>query len=257
LSGPLAAAASDHGLGFGWAAPVLDGDVPRALLLLFPGAKRFPSADEQAALEAAVPLAQVAVAATDLRGEVDRAGRVDVFTGVLTRTAFLHELHQLARRSRDVLGVMLVEVGGVDAINRAHGYDAGDAALRTIGERLARSIRGRDVVGRISGTRFAVAGTAQGASGSFPQFANRVAAILHEPVTLGDAALPVQCRLATASRRGRVADPEAVLLEVEQALDEGAGAASGADGERTDATERGNKPERRRGARSGSARIDR
>jgi diguanylate cyclase (GGDEF)-like protein len=257
LSGPLATAASEYGLGFGWAAPVHDGDVPRALLLLFPGAKRFPSAHEKEALEAAVPLAQLAVTATDLRSAARRAERVDPGTGVLTRAAFLYELRQLARRSRDLLGVMLVDVEGVEAVNREHGYGAGDAALRTIGERLARSIRGRDVAGRVSGTRFAVAGTAHGSSASFPQFASRVGAILHEPVVHDGAVLAVRCRLATCSRRGRVPDPEAVLLEVERTIGQGAEIVSGPDGERTILTERDPKPERRRGGRSGSARNDR
>ena len=259
LSGPLAAAAGEHGLGFGWAAPVFDGEVPRALMLLFPGSKRFPSAHEQDALDAAVPLAQVAVSSTDLRGAADHAVRVDALTGVLSRAAFLEDLQHLARRSREVLGVLLAEVEGLQAVNRAAGYDAGDVVLRSVAGRLAGSVRGRDIVGRFSGTRFAVGGHRARPSASFPQFAQRLRAPSSTsrcpPVTgcswFGAVSPP---RPAAAGS----ADPIALLLEAEQSLAEsdGGGALDGPDG----TAERPDRPDIRNVVavrRSGSGRNDR
>jgi diguanylate cyclase (GGDEF)-like protein len=247
LSGALAAAADAHGLGFGWAAPVLDDAAPGGVLLLFPGAKRFPNAAEQDALDAALPLARVILASSAMRDVVRRASRDDVLTGVLGRAAFFEALDQIVRRSRDVLAVLVVRVDGIAELNDAHGYGAGDAVLAAVAERLAGSVRGRDVVGRISGTRFAIGCTAAGEAAAFPQFALRVRNVLAEPVTVGDAVLEVRTRIASASRRGKVADPRAVVLDAERALASGTPEV---------------QPERRRAdrptpGRSGSARNDR
>ncbi|MDQ1521847.1 MAG: hypothetical protein QOI55_2920 [Actinomycetota bacterium] len=219
LSGRCAEVAAEHGLGFGWAAPVLDGDEALAVLVLFPGAKRFPSADEQAALEAGAPLAQVAIAAHRARADLQRAMRDDALTGVFGRQAFVDELTHLARRSRDSLGVAVVQVDGIAALNERAGFAAGDAVLETVAARLAGTVRGRDIVGRCSGTRFAVACAALGRHGTMDEFTQRVRRVLEEPVIAGGAAQPFSVRIGCATRRGRNDDPGFVLRDAERAIE--------------------------------------
>jgi diguanylate cyclase (GGDEF)-like protein len=267
LTGTLADAATEHGLGFGWAAPVLDRDSPVALLVLFPGAKRFPSAHEQAALAAAMPLAQVAVATARLRTDVHDAVRLDPLTGVLGRPAFLAELTQLARRSRDVLGLLLVQVDGVAAVNEAHGLAAGDAVLREVATRLATTVRGRDLLGRCGGTRFAVAGAALGRDAASGQLAQRVRDVLGTPFVVGGIEVPVPVRLATTTRHGRVGDPETLLRAAQSQIGSGPGetprrsarpAAAAAPGAGSEADVTNETPaRRRRDRRSGAAGTDR
>jgi diguanylate cyclase (GGDEF)-like protein len=246
LSGRVAEVAAEHGLGFGWVAPVHDGDDALAVLVLLPGAKRFPSADEQAALEAGVPLAHVAIAAQRLRADRERTARNDALTGVLGRQAFVAELGHLARRSRDALGVLLVQVDGLAELNAHAGSVAGDSLLQVVATRLASAVRGRDLVGRCSGARFVVASSALGPSATLAELAARVEPVLGEPVTIGGAPVDVRVRLASATHRGRLSDPEALLVEAEAALRSGQllRNARPADG-------------RRRDRRSGAAHTDR
>jgi diguanylate cyclase (GGDEF)-like protein len=210
------------------------------VLLLFPGAKRFPSTEEQVALEAAIPLAQVCVVTQRLRAVAERAMREDPLTGVLGRPAFLAELAHLARRTRDALAVMVVQVDGIAELNERSGFTTGDAVLREVGSRLAATVRGRDVVGRCSGSRFAVACAALGAQPSMAEFGERVQRVLDRPVVVGEAEVRVAVRLGTATRRGRVADPDAILRDAERAVTDD-------DAQRDDRVDR----------RSGSAQSDR
>jgi diguanylate cyclase (GGDEF)-like protein len=218
LSGRVADVAAEHGLGFGWAAPVHDGDDALAVLVLLPGAKRFPSADEQAALEAGVPLAHVAIATQRLRADRERNARNDPLTGVLARQAFVAELAQLSRRSRDALGVLVVQVDGLPALNASAGSVAGDALLQLVATRLVSAGRGRDLVGRCSGARFAIASSALGPSGTLAELAARVEPVLGEPLHLGPETVPVGVRLASATQKGRLVEPEALLVDAEAAL---------------------------------------
>jgi diguanylate cyclase (GGDEF)-like protein len=246
LSGRIAEVAAEHGLGFGWAAPVHDGDDALGVLVLLPGAKRFPSADEQAALEAGVPLAHVAIAAHRLRAEHARSAGHDALTGVCGRQAFVAELAQLGRRTRDALGVLVVQVDGLAAVNAKVGGVAGDTLLQVLATRLAGAVRGRDVVGRVSGTRFAVASTALGPSTTLAELAARVETVLAEAVTVGGAEVAVSVRLASATHRGRLGEPDALLLEAEEALRAG-----------RLLRDAGPTGERRRERRSGAAPSDR
>ncbi len=226
LSGRLAEILAEQALGFGWAAPIGPEDRRVGLLVLLPGSKRFPSGPEQAALDAAVPLAHVAIAMHDAELTVQRTGRSDPLTGVLGRQAFVHELELLGRRSRDMIGVLTVAISGLAAVNETSGFAAGDALLQAVGSRLAAVVRGRDVVGRCSGNRFAVACSSFRDTDALAQFAARVERLLNEPVVTAAGVVPVQVRVATAVRATKGGDTEAVLLDAERAL-AAAGATTG------------------------------
>jgi diguanylate cyclase (GGDEF)-like protein len=53
-------------------------------------------------------------------------------------------------------GVLVVDIDGLAALNRAHGHAAGDDLLARAATVLLRSSRGTDVVARLSGDRFAI-----------------------------------------------------------------------------------------------------
>jgi diguanylate cyclase (GGDEF)-like protein len=258
LSGALAAAATEHGLGFGWAAPVVerDGEVPRAVLLLFPGAKRFPTAAEQEALAASLPLARVALIANETRAAARTSANTDPLTGVLTRAAFLAEVERLGRRGRDTMGMLVVAVDDLAGINERNGNDAGDAALRAVAERLAHVVRGRDVVGRVSGNRFAVACGAATDAEALEKFAARVRTAMDAPLVHPTGAIPLDVRVALEAHRGRVTNAAAVVAQAERAVRPAAGAPDGEKPDESLATTDGSRADRAR-RRSGSRRDDR
>lgn len=75
----------------------------------------------------------------------------DPLTGLFHRHYFEscleREIHRMERRNLP-LGVLLMEVDGVEALVDAHGQGEADAVLRGLAELLQRRIRGGDVASR-------------------------------------------------------------------------------------------------------------
>jgi len=84
----------------------------------------------------------------------------DTLTNLSTRHSLLENLRaewERALRTQDSISLILLDLDGFKAFNRAHGYLAGNAALIQISERLSREIRGAGTdVARFSGNEFAV-----------------------------------------------------------------------------------------------------
>ena len=93
----------------------------------------------------------------ELFGELEELSSHDPLTGALTSDAFSRAFdawvgNGLNRRLESSL--LLVDVDGFDAINRAHGHEAGDAALRHLASIVYGQIRETDAFGRIDGEEF-------------------------------------------------------------------------------------------------------
>lgn len=106
--------------------------------------------------------ARLASAITSRRtiAELRRIGSVDELTGLLNRRSFFEALERERRRAfREAtpLAVIVADVDRFKAVNDRFGHATGDAALRAVGEVLARSCRVTDVAARIGGEEFAIA----------------------------------------------------------------------------------------------------
>jgi diguanylate cyclase (GGDEF)-like protein len=83
----------------------------------------------------------------------------DSLTGLGNRALFYDRIHQglkLARRQEHRLGIALVDMDGLKRINDGFGHQAGDAALRILGERLRILTRESDTLARLGGDEFAI-----------------------------------------------------------------------------------------------------
>src|SRR5262245_50549579 len=88
-----------------------------------------------------------------------RLATEDPLTGLLNARGFRRRLdEELAQAARggESLSLMLIDLDGLKAINDMHGHEAGDRALRCLGDSLQRTIRLMDVSARIGGDEFAV-----------------------------------------------------------------------------------------------------
>lgn len=87
------------------------------------------------------------------------AGTRDALTGVFNRRYLDQQLDtdfRLARRHKQPLSVLVIDVDHFKQINDQHGHLAGDAVLRTLGEVLGSRLRGEDILGRFGGEEFVV-----------------------------------------------------------------------------------------------------
>jgi diguanylate cyclase (GGDEF)-like protein/PAS domain S-box-containing protein len=88
----------------------------------------------------------------------ERAVR-DPLTGLANRALLEERLRgALARdaRSGESTAVLFLDLDGFKEVNDTHGHAVGDAVLRTVAERLGRTVRPSDTVARLGGDEFVV-----------------------------------------------------------------------------------------------------
>lgn len=91
------------------------------------------------------------------RAEIDRASQADSLTGLPNRGAIMARLTQevaQAHRYQHDVAVLVVDIDDFGVINREHGIERGDAALRELALRLRLRSREADALGRLSGDSF-------------------------------------------------------------------------------------------------------
>ncbi len=82
----------------------------------------------------------------------------DPLTGLANRTLFLRKLEEALAELKPgrYLAVLVLDLDNFKMVNDSMGHAVGDELLRVTAERLAKSVRHTDTVGRIGGDEFAV-----------------------------------------------------------------------------------------------------
>lgn len=83
----------------------------------------------------------------------------DRLTGLPNRALFFDRLSQAmsqARRNRQHVALLFLDLDGFKPINDMHGHEAGDAVLKMVAQRLLACVRGVDSVARLGGDEFAI-----------------------------------------------------------------------------------------------------
>ncbi|MGQ9751867.1 MAG: diguanylate cyclase [Thermoanaerobaculaceae bacterium] len=149
--------------------------------------------------------------ASKLAENEHRASRLDPLTGVFNRR-FLDELLTMvvarARRSRQPLSILMVDLDGFKQYNDQSGHGAGDKLLREVALTLAGAVREDNVVARYGGDEFVV--VLPNTSG---EFARRLAFALRglftEQVTIS---------VGVASLAARSGTKQELLAKADEAL---------------------------------------
>jgi diguanylate cyclase (GGDEF)-like protein len=105
-----------------------------------------------------------------------RLATIDGLTGLLNRRALTERLEseiRLSQRHRLPLALLAIDLDGLKRINDAHGHEAGDAALRRVGDALRAVCRVSDVMGRWGGDEFLVVAPGD-SSGDAMRLAERI-----------------------------------------------------------------------------------
>jgi diguanylate cyclase (GGDEF)-like protein len=139
----------------------------------------------------------------------------DGATGLPNREAFTHQLEQALQCSAGVGPLLLAGLEGFGRINDVLGYQAGDAVLRQLAQRLQGSAPDGAVLGRMGDHEFAVllppghAATAAAA---------QVRAACRQPVTLQDSEVALDASVGIALHPQDGADAGCLLLHAGAAL---------------------------------------
>jgi len=157
--------------------------------------------------------------------------RYDGLTSLPNRYT-LRELTQQAlskaTEQNSMLAVMCLDIDNFKEINDTLGHPAGDALLRAVAEKLARTVREEDVVARFGGDEFAILQPNIDRLGDAERLAARLLAEMRKPFLIDGETVyaTVSIGVAIAPRHG--ADPDALQKNADLAL-----FAAKADGKRT------------------------
>lgn len=125
------------------------------------GARPFDQGDLSAVrgLAATAALALAYERVVQAKNRLERAAEVDPLTGLLNRVgidARLRDALDRARRRREPVALVAVDVDRFKALNDALGHPAGDAVLRGLAAIFRRSVRRFDLCARFGGDEFAI-----------------------------------------------------------------------------------------------------
>jgi diguanylate cyclase (GGDEF)-like protein/PAS domain S-box-containing protein len=91
--------------------------------------------------------------------QLERLAHFDPLTGLANRAWLTDELDRqiiLARRHRDRLALVYLDLDHFKEINDTFGHEGGDEVLKALATRLRNSVRGSDAVARLGGDEFVI-----------------------------------------------------------------------------------------------------
>ena len=109
--------------------------------------------------------------AEDLRQQVDNLEELastDPLTGLPNRRAFDERFGQMvdiARRSKEEVGLMLIDIDHFKQVNDRYGHEVGDKVIQQLGRGLLQLARAADIPCRIGGDEFQLAAVGTSAAG--------------------------------------------------------------------------------------------
>jgi len=121
-------------------------------------ARAFRVVDGVVVLGFAIVLAEVADTAA-LVEKLAKLASIDPLTGALNRRRFdevASRDFELARRSRESLGVLMIDLDYFKRVNDEWGHAAGDRVLKVVSDRCRAALRGTDIFARYGGEEFVV-----------------------------------------------------------------------------------------------------
>jgi diguanylate cyclase (GGDEF)-like protein len=166
----------------------------------------------------------------DLRGEVARlkarlteaeglADR-DGLTPLLNRRAFQRELSRIrtfAARYGSPASLVFFDLDDFKSVNDRFGHAAGDAALKTVAERLTANVRESDIVARIGGDEFAVILVQADAATAEAKASSMVRSLEASPLQFGDWSAPLHLTYGICEISPDM-EPEAIMAKADAAM---------------------------------------
>ena len=150
-----------------------------------------------------------------------RYATVDSLTGLPNRRALDERLeHDLAvaRRNGQALAAYFIDLDDLKAVNDTYGHQGGDELITRFAERLWSSVRAADLVARISGDEFVVAGFVRGADDA-AALAKKLLDATAEPFTIaGDHVVKVGASIGVSLFPDDALDAPDLLRQADVAM---------------------------------------
>jgi diguanylate cyclase (GGDEF)-like protein len=145
----------------------------------------------------------------------------DSLTGLPNRELFDDRMAHaiaLAERHDWTLAVLFLDLDQFKSINDAHGHTAGDAALKTIAQRLLEYVRDEDTVCRNGGDEFLYLLMNPRGKKNIEHIANSVLRTIAQPVTVADVELVIKPSIGIAIYPEHGSDGDQLIANADTAM---------------------------------------
>lgn len=126
---------------------------------------------------------------------------LDPLTGLFNRTALGERLGLVMhdkRRPNAGFAVFFIDLDGFKPVNDRYGHPTGDKVLKEVSERLEQNVRENDIVARIGGDEFVVAGIGVSNLSTAEGFGRKLLNQFQEPFDIDGHAITVGCSVGIA-----------------------------------------------------------
>ncbi len=145
----------------------------------------------------------------------------DKLTSLPNRAYFYIELAQeikRARRHKDKLSVMFIDLDGFKNINDTYGHNVGDELLIRVSRKLENAIREMDIVGRIGGDEFIVLLTGIKNEADSPLVAQKIIDSLNQEMLINNNSMNIGASIGIANFPQDGNDLETIINNADNAM---------------------------------------
>jgi diguanylate cyclase (GGDEF)-like protein len=145
----------------------------------------------------------------------------DPLTGLANRVLLADRLQaalERARRNKDRLAVIWIDLDNFKQLNDTHGHDVGDTLLKRIAARLKRTVRETDTVARLGGDEFVILAEGVADGDDAMDVAGKVLEAVSEPVSLGSVNWQVGGSLGLALYPADASNADMLLKRADEAM---------------------------------------
>jgi diguanylate cyclase (GGDEF)-like protein len=150
----------------------------------------------------------------------------DALTGLPNRRLLhdrLLEALARARRSNEVVGILMIDLDLFKPVNDTHGHKAGDEVLRLTADRLKGCLRITDTVARFGGDEFVVIVECDAATADVRAVAGKILDAVSRPIPtlwaqVGTPDVKIACSIGISRYPRDGADPDALLRLADTAM---------------------------------------
>ncbi len=195
-------------------------DGPAGMLAVFTKAPRAWTAEEVAFLHVVANVMGSAIERSAREAAAVHRSLHDPLTGLPNRNLFADRLELTlarARRGAPRPAVLIADLDQFKLVNDSLGHQAGDELLRAVAPRLADAVRETDTVARFGGDEFVVLCDSVGSEQHALELAQRLVAVLEEPVDVSGYPVYVSASFGVAFA-GPDSDAESLLRDADAAL---------------------------------------
>ncbi len=153
--------------------------------------------------------------------QIEYLSHNDSLTGLSNRPHFLDRLElgiEDARRTKDRVAVLFIDLDGFKQVNDTYGHRAGDKYLREAADRIRSMIRQSDTVARIGGDEFALILPHLAEVQNSTVAARKLQARMAEPIFIEEQEIYVSCSIGIAIFPEDAADAESLVQRASSAM---------------------------------------